>query len=100
MGSGQPSGGAAMRDAADRRWRPHMNHEITGTTLLVLGLGAIGEEVARRGAAWGMNVIGVKRDPSRYSGAASEVYPADRLLEAATRADSASPTTPPMPSTS
>ncbi len=79
--------GASMRNAVERRWRPHMNHEVTGKTMLVLGLGAIGEEIARRGVAWGMHVIGVKRDPSRYSGAASDVYPSGQLIEAAARAD-------------
>jgi len=35
--------------------------EISGKTLLVVGLGGIGTEVARRGAALGMRVVGTRR---------------------------------------
>jgi phosphoglycerate dehydrogenase-like enzyme len=40
----------------------------------VLGLGAIGEEVAQRAKAWGMTVIGTKRSTEGYGGAADEVF--------------------------
>ena len=40
----------------------------TGKTLTVVGLGNIGERVARRGLAFDMTVNGVKRDPAAYDG--------------------------------
>lgn len=48
----------------------------TGRTLTVYGLGSIGETIAERGSAFGMDVYGVKRDPDDYDGH----LPAARVL--------------------
>lgn len=79
--------GVSTRDATGHVWKPRMNREISGKTLLVLGLGAIGGEIARRAAAWGMEVIGVKRDPGSYDGEVARVFAPERLVEAAAQAD-------------
>ncbi|GAB3610028.1 hypothetical protein GCM10027414_21530 [Humibacter ginsengiterrae] len=50
-----------IADARDRRWDPFPMAELSGSTLLVIGLGAIGTEVARLGRAFGMHVAGVNR---------------------------------------
>ncbi len=42
--------------------------DLAGRTLTVAGLGDIGEEVARRGRAFGMEIVGTKRDPDAYDG--------------------------------
>jgi D-2-hydroxyacid dehydrogenase (NADP+) len=42
-----------------------------GRQMTVFGLGNIGEAVARRGRAFGMEVYGVKRSPSTYTGVLS-----------------------------
>lgn len=44
---------------------PHLPMVLRGQRLGVVGLGSIGTEVARLGAAFGMEVMGVRRDPSR-----------------------------------
>lgn len=79
--------GVATRDATTRTWRPHMNEELSGKTLLVLGLGTIGEEIARRAFAWGMRVIGVKQNPGAYEGVAEEVHTPEDLVSLARRSD-------------
>ena len=76
------------RDKAARTWpeiKPMMR-ELAGRTVLVVGLGAIGLDVARLAGAFGMRVIGVKRTPEPVEGV-DEVGPPDRLAELAARAD-------------
>lgn len=52
----------------DHVWQLPRARRLYGTTLVLLGLGRIGSEVARRAAAFGMRVIAV-----RQSGAASQL---------------------------
>ena len=49
-------------DQCESRWRRRVNDTLAGKTLGILGLGAIGAEVARKAAALEMRVIGTKRD--------------------------------------
>ena len=53
----------AMHDAQrEHRWANAIDlDELMGKTLLILGIGGIGREVARRAAAFGMRVWGVNR---------------------------------------
>ncbi len=51
-------------DQRERRWRRRVNDTLAGTTLGILGLGAIGAEVAKKAAALEMGVIGTKRAPA------------------------------------
>ncbi len=80
--------GPAMRDAPARVWNPRRPAwEVRDLTLGVLGLGSIGEEVARLATALGMTVIGTKQSPDGYDGVAIEVYSADDTLTVCQRAD-------------
>lgn len=45
----------------DSEWRLTGFREISGTTWMIVGIGAIGNEVAKRARAFGVHVIGVKR---------------------------------------
>jgi glyoxylate/hydroxypyruvate reductase A len=50
-------------DQRERRWTRRINDTLAGKTLGILGLGAIGAEVARKAAALEMRVIGTRREP-------------------------------------
>jgi len=71
--------------------------ELTGKTMLVVGLGGIGTEVARRAHALGMNVIATRGSRREGPDFVSYVGLADELLELTPRADvvvNAAPLTP------
>ncbi len=76
--------------AADNQRRGQWVHTVAqplnGKTLGILGLGAIGHEVARLAAALGMRVIGTKRRPAPMAHVA-EVLPAERTQEVLARSD-------------
>jgi len=54
---------------ARRAWLPvpaeHAPPDLRGQTLIVIGLGSIGREIARLARALGLHVIGVRRSPPR-----------------------------------
>lgn len=50
-----------MRAQADRRWEPGTSIDLHGVRLGIVGLGAIGSEVARLAQTFGMHVIGLRR---------------------------------------
>lgn len=51
-------------DQRESRWTKRMSVPLAGKTLGILGLGAIGQELARKAAALEMRVIGTKRAPA------------------------------------
>ena len=61
--------------------------ELHGQTLVLVGLGDIGREVARLGKALGMRTVGVRRHAGDPPPSTDEVHAADRLPELAGRAD-------------
>jgi phosphoglycerate dehydrogenase-like enzyme len=61
--------------------------ELRGQTLVLVGLGEIGREVARLGKALGMRTVGVRRGKGDLPPFTDEVHGADRLPELAGRAD-------------
>ena len=77
----------AARDNQRRRhWRGMISDlaqredELGGKTLLIVGLGRIGARLAALGRAFGMRVIGTRRDPAKGAGGADLVVADDRLL--------------------
>jgi glyoxylate/hydroxypyruvate reductase A len=52
---------AASLEQRHSRWTRRMSVPIAGKTLAILGLGAVGQELARKAAALEMRVIGTKR---------------------------------------
>jgi len=66
-----------------REWQYHRTGSLRGKTVGILGLGAIGCDVARLCGALGMRVIGTRREPRETPGVESVYAPADtgRVLE-------------------
>ncbi len=79
-----------IRNQVAHRWRrgeeAPQHAELRDATVVVLGLGSIGGEVARLARALGMRVIGVRRGGQPSPHAARVVTP-DRLVEVAREAD-------------
>ncbi len=61
--------------------------ELGGKTLVIAGLGGIGSRLAKLAKAFDMHVIATKRDLSRATDAADEVFPPDQLPDLLPRAD-------------
>ncbi|HUU32588.1 MAG TPA: D-2-hydroxyacid dehydrogenase [Vicinamibacterales bacterium] len=47
-----------------KHWERFAGTDLHGQTLVIVGVGRVGTEVARMGQAFGMRVVGVKRSPS------------------------------------
>jgi len=77
---------AAVENQKHRRWLQSVAEPLTGKTLGILGLGAIGQEVARVATALNMRVIGTRRRPEPMTNVA-KVLPPDRTHEVLAEAD-------------
>jgi phosphoglycerate dehydrogenase-like enzyme len=78
---------------ARQHWRgmiadiPSREDQLSGKTLLIVGLGRIGTRLARLAKAFDMHVLATKRDPSSHIDWADCVYHFDRLPELLPTAD-------------
>jgi phosphoglycerate dehydrogenase-like enzyme len=77
---------AAVENQKHRRWVQSVAQPLTGKTLGILGLGAIGRDVARIAALLGLRVVGTRRRPQPMDGVA-EVLPPERTPEVLAQSD-------------
>ena len=77
---------AAVENQKHRSWVSSVAQPLTGKTLGILGLGAIGQEVARIATVLNMRVIGTKRRPEPMNNVA-KVLPPERTLEVLAESD-------------
>ena len=77
---------AITLDQRDRRWTRRVSEPLAGKTLGILGLGAIGLEVARKAAALELRVIGTRRSPAPMPDV-ERVYGPDQTHEVLAQAD-------------
>jgi phosphoglycerate dehydrogenase-like enzyme len=78
-----------QRDKARRKW-PELEQpsgELRGQTLLIVGAGAIGAEIARLAKAFGMEVLAIKRNVREPVDGVDALHPMEALHELAGRAD-------------
>lgn len=78
--------------------RARREQELGGQTLAIVGLGRIGARLAGLAHAFGMRVVGVKRNPAEVPGV-ERVVPTERLLEVLPQADFVALTCPLTPET-
>jgi phosphoglycerate dehydrogenase-like enzyme len=69
-----------LRQQAARQWRHQYTEPLGGKTLGVVGLGAIGLEIARRAPSFGLSVLGLRRTAAPVPGM-SRVYTPEGLHE-------------------
>lgn len=74
-----------IRKQDRHEWSPQPLVEIEGSRLAVIGMGPIGLEIARLGAAFGMNVEAVRRTPTGSEPCATFTF--DALADVLGRAD-------------
>jgi phosphoglycerate dehydrogenase-like enzyme len=77
---------AAVENQKSRKWVHTVAQPLTGKTLGILGLGVIGQQVARIASTLGMRVIGTRRRPQPVPNVA-EVLPPDRTPEVLAQSD-------------
>jgi phosphoglycerate dehydrogenase-like enzyme len=92
-----------LRAQLARRWERNLTSrsdgpgELTGKTLLIIGLGRIGEAIAARARPFGVRIVALKRDPTvRYDASVEvdELLSLNALDEALGRADHVCVTVP------
>ncbi len=81
----KPYAGIAL-DQKERRWRRRVSETLAGTTLGILGLGVIGQELARKAEALEMRVIGTRKSPAPLPHVA-QVYGSDGTDEVLAASD-------------
>jgi len=67
----------------DKVWKGHLPDQLCGKTLGLVGLGKIGEGVARAAKAFDMRVVATRRSATEHetSPVADIIYPANKLME-------------------
>jgi phosphoglycerate dehydrogenase-like enzyme len=87
-----------FRQQQARVWRQQSTEPLAGKRLGIVGVGAVGGEIARRGAAVGMEVLGVRRDPGPVAGV-SRMFGPDGLRDLLPLCDFVVLTVPGTPAT-
>jgi phosphoglycerate dehydrogenase-like enzyme len=81
----------AMRLQERHEWIPQNQHErlfeLTGKTMALVGVGAIGARTAQIATAFGMRVLGVRRNPEVSVPGVEAMFGPDQLLDLLPQAD-------------
>ena len=70
-----------MHEQREKRWERFNGTDLHNRTVLIIGLGSVGSEIARVSKSLGMNVLGIRRNPELSAGNTSvdSVYSLDSL---------------------
>ena len=80
-------------------WQRYCAFELAGKTLAIIGLGKIGQEVAKLAQAFDMHVIGTRHDISKATANVDQLYAPDDLKSVIKQADFLLLATPHTPET-
>jgi len=70
-----------------REWRSYQTHELNGSTVTVVGMGALGEAIVERLAPFGVHTVGIRHSPGK-GGPTDEVFGyGDDIHEPVSRSD-------------
>jgi phosphoglycerate dehydrogenase-like enzyme len=72
----------SVHDGDARVWHPRPALELSGGTIVILGLGAIGMAIANRLVPFEVCLIGVTRQPANHPDFPGDVQPLSGLMEA------------------
>ncbi|WP_267640033.1 D-2-hydroxyacid dehydrogenase [Haloarchaeobius amylolyticus] len=77
-----------FRRQREREWRSYETHELEGSTVTIVGLGALGQATAKRLEGFGVETVGVRYSPDK-GGPTDEVigFDEDALHDALARTD-------------
>lgn len=89
---------ACALDQRESRWTRRISEPLVGKTLGILGLGAVGQELARKADALELKVIGTKRSPAPIRHV-TKVYPSEATDEVLGASDFVLLLLPPTPDT-
>lgn len=78
---------AIRQQERDGVWQRYSAGELSGKTVGIVGVGAIGSKVAELTTGFGMRVIGTKRTPETAPETVDEIYSPAALDQVLTRAD-------------
>ena len=79
---------AAFRAQAQGKWQRDLPaFELAGSTMVLVGVGAIGRRTAKIASALGMHVIGIRRNPSQSLPEVHRMVGPDRLVDVLPEAD-------------
>lgn len=76
-----------QREKAAQHWARYCGDELTRKTVGIIGLGKIGQEVARLAKAFDMHVIGTRRDPAQPTPFVDQLYPPHQVSPVLREAD-------------
>lgn len=92
--------GIYVRQQSRGEWiQREVNHELTDSTVVIVGYGAIGHKLAEMLRAFSCRVIGVRRNAGGSDPYAEAVYPSDQMDKALAQADFVANLLPALPST-
>ncbi|WP_338730331.1 D-2-hydroxyacid dehydrogenase [Haladaptatus sp. DJG-WS-42] len=74
------------RRQQEREWRHYKTRELKGSTITIVGLGAIGQAVVERLQGFGVETLGIRYTPEK-GGPTDEVFGFDNLHEALARTE-------------